>query len=462
VGFVGHPYIPNTREIREQMLREIGVASIDELFADIPAKIRLRRKLKLPGQMSELEVKRHVHAILARNRPFTKMLSFMGGGVWPHLIPSHVKELVRRSEFLTSYTPYQPEVSQGMLQALFEYQSMICELTGMDVANSSMYDWSTSLGEAALMCSRVTGRQKFIVPALIDPERFSTLRNYVSGPGLELIKISYDSETGQLDTSQLRKELGDDVAGVYVENPSYLGFLETQVDEVANAAHKAGAIFVVGVNPISLGLLKAPGDYGADIVIGEGQPLGNPVSFGGPLLGVFACRDEVKLVRQMPGRLVGMTTALHGKTRGYAMVLQTREQHIRRERATSSICSNEALCAVTAAVYLASFGSRGLRELGEACAANASYAMRKLRTIRGLKVPIFDAPHFNEFTVGYDDIGMSLAKLNAGLLKRDIHGGKPLRGEFPELGEAALMCVTELHTKDDIDRLINALEEILG
>jgi len=459
---VGHPYIPNTREIRGQMLREIGVASVDELFADIPAKIRLRRELKLPGPMSELEVKRHVQAMLARNRPFTQMPSFLGGGVWPHHIPAHVRELVRRSEFLTSYTPYQPEVSQGMLQALFEYQSMICELTGMDVANASMYDWATSLGEAALMCARVTGRRKFIVPKLISPERFSTLQNYVSGPGLELIKIGYDSRTGQLDLSQLRKELGGDVAGVYVENPSYLGFLETHVDEVAKAAHEAGALFVVGVNPISLGLLRAPGDYGADIVIGEGQPLGNPVSFGGPLLGIFACRDEVKLVRQMPGRLIGMTTTLDGKTRGYVMVLQTREQHIRRERATSSICSNEALCGVAAAIYLASLGPRGLRELGEACAANANYAMRKLRAIKGLKVPIFDAPHFNEFTLNCDDRGMSVAKLNAELLKRNIQGGKPLRGEFPELGETSLMCVTELHTKEDIDRLASALAEIAG
>jgi len=459
---VGHPYIPNTREIREQMLREIGVASVDELFADIPVKIRLKRGLKLPGQMSELEVKRHVQAILERNRPFTKMLSFLGGGVWPHHIPTHVRELVRRSEFLTSYTPYQPEVSQGMLQALFEYQSMICELTGMDVANASMYDWATSLGEAALMCARVTGRRKFIVPALINPERFSTLQNYVSGPGLEIIKIGYNNRTGQLDLPQLRRELGEDVAGVYVENPSYLGFLETQVDEIAKAAHEAGALFVAGVNPISLGLLRAPGDYGADIVIGEGQPLGNPVSFGGPLLGIFACRDDVKLMRQMPGRLIGMTTALDGKTRGYAMVLQTREQHIRRERATSSICSNEALCAVTAAIYLSSLGPRGLRELGEACAANANYAMRKLRVIKGLKVPIFDASHFNEFTLNCDDTGMSVAKLNAGLLKRDIQGGKPLRGEFPELGETSLMCVTELHTKEDIDHLIDALAEIVG
>jgi len=300
------------------------------------------------------------------------------------------------------------------------------------------------------------------VPKLINPERFSTLQNYVSGPGLELIKIGYDSRTGQLDLFQLRRELGEDVAGVYVENPSYLGFLETHADEVAKAVHEAGALFVVGVNPISLGLLRAPGDYGADIVIGEGQPLGNPMSFGGPLLGIFACRDEVKLVRQMPGRLIGMTTVLDGKTRGYVMVLQTREQHIRRERATSSICSNEALCGVAAAIYLASLGPRGLRELGEACAANANYTMRKLRAIKGLKVPIFDAPHFNEFTLNCDDIGISVAKLNAELLRRDIQGGKPLRGEFLELGETSLMCVTEFHTKEDIDRLASALAEIAG
>lgn len=459
---MGHPYIPNVREIQKQMLREIGTESVDELFADISSKIRLKRKLKLPDAMSELEVKRHVQGMLAKNKPFTQMLSFLGGGVWPHHVPAHVRELLRRSEFLTSYTPYQPEVSQGMLQALFEYQSMICELTGMGAANSSMYDWATSLGEAALMCARVTGKRKFIVPELISPERFATLQNYALGPGLELVKIGYDRQTGQLDLSQLRKELGQGVAGVYVENPNYLGFLETQVGEIAKAAHDAGALFVVGINPISLGLLKAPGDYGADIVIGEAQPLGNPVSFGGPLLGIFACRDDAKLARQMPGRLVGITTTLEGKTRGYAMVLQTREQHIRRERATSSICSNEALCAVAAAIYLASLGPRGLLELGEACAANANYAMRKLKTVEGLKVPIFNAPHFNEFTLNCDDTGNSAAKLNAELLKRDIQGGKPLRGEFPELGETSLMCVTELHTKDDIDRLVNALAEIVG
>jgi glycine dehydrogenase subunit 1 len=348
-----------------------------------------------------------------------------------------------------------------MLQTLFEYQSMIAELVGLDAANASMYDWATALGEAALMCARVTRRKRFLVPKLINPERFSTLQNYASGAGLEIVKIGHDRATGQLDLNQLRKELGREAAGVYIENPSYLGFLETQVDEIATATHEVGALFVVGVNPISLGLFRAPGDYGADIVVGEGQPLGNPISFGGPLLGIFACRGDVKLVRQMPGRLIGMTTTLDGKMRGYCMVLQTREQHIRRERATSSICTNEALSAVAAAIYLASLGPRGLQRLAELCAANASYAMKKLNAVKGLKAPIFNAPHFNEFTLNCDDTRMSIEKLNAGLLKRGIQGGKPICKEFPEFGETALLCTTELHSREDIDRLVNALKGLL-
>ena len=458
---MGHPYIPNTREIREQMLREIGVASIDELFADIPEQIRLKRPLELPGPMSELEVRRHVREMLSKNRPLTEVLSFIGGGPWPHYIPAHVWALLQRSEFSTSYTPYQAEASQGMLQALFEYQSLICELTGLGVANASLYDWATALGEAALMCARVTHRKRFLVPALISLERFGVLKNYVSGPGLEVVKIGYDRRTGQLDLSRLRSELGKDVAGVYVENPGYLGFLETQVDEIADLAHKAEALFVVGVNPISLGLLKPPGEYGADLVIGEGQPLGNPISFGGPLLGIFACRDDSKLIRQIPGRLIGMTTTMDGKVRGFAMTLQAREQHVRRERATSSICTNEALCAMAAAIYLSSLGPHGLRGLGEVCAANASYAMEKLGAIGGLRVPIFDAPHFNEFTLSCDDMGMSIDELNTKLLQRNIFGGKPVRDEFPELGETALLCTTELHSREDIDRLVGSIAEIV-
>jgi glycine dehydrogenase subunit 1 len=457
---MGHPYIPNTPEIRERMLKEIKVSSINELFSDIPDRVRLKRKLDLPG-MSELEVRRHLQGMLSKNRPFTRMLSFLGAGAWPHHVPAHVRDLVRRSEFLTSYTPYQPEASQGMLQALFEYQSLIGELVGLEVANASMYDWASSLGEAALLCARVTRRRRFLVPELISHERLSTLQSYASGPKLELTKVGYDSSKGLLDFSQLEKQLDDEVAGVYIENPSYLGFLETQVEDIARVAHGAGALFVVGVNPISLGLLKPPGEYGADVVIGEGQPLGNPVGFGGSGLGIFACRDDRKLIRQMPGRLIGMTATTEGKTRGFTMVLQTREQHIRREKATSSICTNKALRAVAAAIYLSSLGPEGLRELGEICVVNASYAMKKLDAIDGLKVPIFKAHHFNEFTVNSDEAGILAAELNARLLDRGIQGGKPLCDEFPELGQTSLWCTTELHTKADIDKLADTLTEIV-
>jgi glycine dehydrogenase subunit 1 len=457
-----HHYIPNVHETREQMLRELGVSCLDELFSDIPPRVRLGRRLDLPAAMSEIQVKRHVQEILSKNKPFTRMPSFLGSGAWPHHVPAHVKSIVRRAEFLTSYTPYQPEASQGILQALFEYQSLICELTGLDAANASMYDWATALGEAALMCARVTGRRKFIVPQLISRERLSVLRNYSSGPVLRIVEVGYDRRTGELDLERLRGELDEDTAGVYVENPSYLGFLETQVKEIAEAAHKVGSLYVVGVNPISLGILRAPGDYGADIVVGEGQPLGNPVCFGGPALGIFACRGEERLIRQMPGRLIGMTTTIDGKMRGFTMTLQTREQHIRRERATSNICSNEALCAVAAAVYLSSLGPQGLRELAETCAANARYAMGRLGEVDGLEVPIFDSPHFNEFTLRCAGQEITIESFNERLLKRGIQGGKPIRDEFPELGEASLLCTTELHTKEDIDKLVEGAAQAVG
>lgn len=456
---MAHPFIPNTKETREQMLREIGLSDAAELFKDIPPEVRLKNRLNLPPAMPELAVSNHVRAILSKNRSFTKMPTFLGGGVWPHYLPAHVRQVVKRSEFLTSYTPYQPETSQGMLQALFEYQSLIAELVGLDVANASMYDWATSLGEAALMCARITGRGKFIVPRIVSKDRLSVLKNYAAGPSLEIVEVGCDSESGQMDLSQLDGMVDKGTAGVYVENPSYLGFVETQVDEIAEIAHKNGALFVVGVNPISLGLLKPPGDYGADIVIGEGQPLGNPVSFGGPTLGIFACRDEQRFLRQLPGRLIGMTKTVDGSARGFTMVLQTREQHIRREKATSNICSNEALCAVAAAVYLVTLGPRGLRQLAEVCASNASYLMKRLEVIDGLRVPIFKSPHFNEFTLQRSS--GSISQLNTELLKRGIHGGKPLFREFPELGESALVCTTELHSKKNLDDFAEAVREIV-
>ncbi|KXB09337.1 hypothetical protein AKJ35_00960 [candidate division MSBL1 archaeon SCGC-AAA833F18] len=442
------------------MLKEIGFDNIEELFSDIPKEIRLNRKLDIP-KLSELELDRHMKFTLSKNSPYTRAISFLGGGVWPHYVPAHVREIVRRSEFLTSYTPYQAEASQGMLQALFEYQSFISELTGLEVSNASTYDWASALGEAALMTTRITKRDKFLVPEFISPPRLSVLKNYATPAGIEIVKIPQDHSTGQIDLSKLEEKISEDTAGVYIENPSYLGFLETQPNKIADITREENALFVVGVNPISLGLLKPPGDYGADIVVGEGQPLGNPVSFGGPALGIFACRGERKFIRQLPGRLIGMTTEEEGKTRGFSMVLQTREQHIRRERATSSICTNQSLCAVAAAVYLASLGPSGLRDLAKSCAGSAQYAMEKLNSLNDVKAPIFDAPHFNEFTVSLDESSISTEEAASKLLSRGIHAGKPIDGEFPELENASLWCTTELHSKEDIDWLVTSLKEIL-
>ena len=459
-----HPYIPNSQqEIKDGMMREIGIETIDELYADIPEKYRLKKALNLPKEaLSELEVKKHVENLLSKNKTFNDMPIFLGAGCWPHYVPAVVKEIVQRSEFLTSYTPYQPEISQGMLQALFEYQSMMCELTQMEVANCSVYDWASALGEAARMTSRVTGRSEVLIPKIVHPERAATLSVYAEPAGINVEQITYDRETGQMSLEDLEGRISDKTAAVYVENPSYLGFIETQVDEIARVAHSHGALVIVGVDPTSLGIFKPPGEYSADIVIGEAQPLGNAMNFGGPLLGIFACRDDMHLIRQMPGRIIGMTTTIDGDKRGFCMTLQTREQHIRREKATSNICTNEALCAVASAVYMALLGPQGLRELGETIMCKANYAMRLLSEIKGVKTPIFKSVHFKEFTVNLDKMGLSVNEVHKKLLQHGVHGGRDLSKDFPELGEASLYCVTETHSKTDIERLARTLEEILA
>jgi glycine dehydrogenase subunit 1 len=457
-----HPYIPNSvPETKKEMMRQIGIQSIEELYVDVPQRFRLRRRLNLPKPATEHEVRRRVEALLSKNKTQKDMPMFLGAGCWPHYVPAVVEAVTQRAELLTSYTPYQPEVSQGMLQALFEYQSMICEVAGMEVANCSMYDWSSALGEAVRMASRLTHRTEALVPKIVHPERAATLQTYVEPAGLRIKPVGYDSETGQLDLEDLKAKISENSAAVYIENPTYLGFIETQVEDIAEEAHDHGALFIVGVDPTSLGVLEPPGEYGADIVVGEGQPLGNPMNYGGPLLGIFACRDDMTLIRQMPGRVIGMTTTLDGKRAGFCMALQTREQHIRRERATSNVCSNEALCAVAAAVYLALLGPQGLRELGEAIMGRARYAMQLLAEIEGVKAPVFKSVHFKEFTVNLDEAGKTVREVHEGLLQRQVHGGKDITREFPELGETALYCVTEIHSKEEIDRLAQALEEVL-
>lgn len=459
-----HPYIPNSlQEIKQEMMREIGIRSIEELFSDIPEKFRLKRKLNVPEKgLSEFEVKKHVEALLSRSETCNDMPVFLGAGCWPHYVPAVVKEIARRSEFLTSYTPYQPETSQGMLQALFEYQSMICEITGMGVANCSMYDWASALGEAARMAARVKGRREILIPKIISPERAAALKVYAEPAGISVRQVEFDAEKGHINLEDLRNAISDKTAAVYIENPSYLGFIETQVDEISKETHANDALFIVGVDPTSLGILRPPGDYEADIVIGEAQPLGNSMNFGGPLLGIFTCREDMALVRQMPGRIIGMTTSQDGTKNGFCMTLQTREQHIRREKATSNICSNEALCSVASAAYMALLGPEGLRELGETVMYNANYAVHLLSKIGGVKAPVFKSAHFKEFTVNLDATGLSVKDVNQKLLGRRIHGGKDVSSEFSELGQTALYCVTEMHSRNEIESLAAALEGVLG
>ncbi len=458
-----NPYIPNSsRNTIEKMLEEIGVKSIDELYRDIPRSIPKHELKGLPRPHSEIEVRRILDSIVRKNRTIHEMPTFLGAGAWPHYVPAVVDTIVSRSEFLTSYTPYQPEISQGMLQALFEYQSVMAELLDMDVANSSLYDWSAALGEAALMAKRVTERDIILIPRIIHPDRLKVLKTYTEAAGIKIEQIPYDKETGQLLLQELRNRLSENVAAVYIENPSYLGFIEEQVDDISKTTHEKGSLLIVGVDPTSLGVLRPPGDYDADIAIGEGQPLGSHLNFGGPLLGIISCREDMKIIRQMPGRLVGLTTTMEGNKIGFVLTLQTREQHIRREKATSNITSNEALCALAALVYCCLLGAKGFRELGEIILTNANYAMKGLSRIDGLKAPIFQSSHFKEFTLNTDRKDKSIDYFNNELLKRGIQGGHPIVNEFPELGNTALVCVTELHTKEDIDLLIEASEDIVG
>jgi glycine dehydrogenase subunit 1 len=443
------------------MLTKIGKKSINDLYSDVDDRIILKRELDLPSALSELEVEREVRSILEKNISFSKTPVFLGSGVWPHHVPAAVDAIVGRTEFYTSYTPYQAEISQGMLQSLFEYQSLMAELLEMDIVNSSMYDWASALGEAARMAGRITHRDRLLVSQVIAPERMAVLRAYAEPANLRIDLVAEDEKTGQVDTLDLQEKISDDYAAVYIENPNFFGCIESNVHKISEMVHKKGVLFIVGIDPISLGILKAPGEYGADIVVGEGQPLGNHMNFGGPLLGVFACRNENRLLRQMPGRLIGLTESLEEKAPGYCMVLQTREQHIRRERATSNICSNEALCAVAAAVYLSLLGPRGIKQLGENIIRRSHYVMSKLSQIKGVKAPLFDSCHFKEFVVNIDTEKGEIEDVQRELLETGIQGGRIIKNAFPRYGESAVYCVTEKHSQEMIDRLTTAFNSIL-
>ncbi len=371
-----------------------------------------------------------------------------------HHIPSVVDEILSRGEFYTAYTPYQPEISQGMLQAMFEYQSQICELTGMDVANSSMYDWGTALGEAGRMALRVTRRHRILVGKNTSPERLRILNTYCAPAGAQIDLIDLDKKSGMIDLQSLESKLDDQTAAVYFENPNFLGIIEETVEDISSKVHSRGALVLTGVDPSTLGVMKPPGKYGADIVVGDGQPLGVYPNFGGPLIGIFATKMDPQLLRQMPGRLIGLTHQKDNPNRrGYVMVLQTREQHIRRENATSNICTNEALFALAVSIFLATMGPKGMEELGEHMLAKAHYAQRRLQE-EGLEAPYFTGPFFGELSLRTN---LNSQELSKKLASQGILGGLPLGRFYKEFQNISLFSFNETHTLEDIERLVSSL-----
>ncbi len=436
-------YIPNTAGQRQQMLHEIGMSGADELFACVPEDVRLKRGLDLPEAMSEPELMAHMKQLAARNTNCDDAVCFLGAGAYDHFIPSVVHHVLSRQEFYTAYTPYQPEISQGTLQAIFEFQSMICMLTGMDVANASMYDGASALAEAAMMACRASGRNEVLVCRSVSRSSRETLGTYAHFKGVKAVEFGY--QNGKVDLSALESAVSDSTAAVIIQSPNFFGVIE-DVAAIAEIAHNHKAALIVSCDPVSLGLLASPGSLGADIAVGEGQPLGIPVSFGGPYLGLFAAKQE--WLRKMPGRIVGETVDKNGR-RGFVLTIQAREQHIRREKATSNICSNEALCALAATVYLTAMGRQGLKEVAEQCAAKSRYAYDKLIGT-GKFEPLFDAPFFREFALRYTG---DVASLNARLLKRGIIGGYDAGKDYEELQGAWLVAVTEKRTKQEIDAL---------
>ncbi len=437
----------------KEIMDFIKIKKIDELFSDIPEDVRID-KLDIPDGMDEHSLRILARNIMRKNITAFDMPIFLGAGVYNHYIPSSVFAIISRSEFITSYTPYQPEISQGMLQTLFEYQSYIAELTGMDVANSSMYDFSTALGEAGRMAYAINEKKEILVPKNMLWEKKSVLWNYVKGLGMKIVEYPYDLKNGKVDLEKLKSLINENTAAVYAENPNFFGIID---DNILKIREMGKFVFIVGVNPISLGLLKPPVDYGADIVIGEGQILGNAMNFGGPLLGIFATKMEY--LRKMPGRLIGMSRDKNGK-RAFVMTFQTREQHIRRAKATSNICSNEALCAVASSAYLSVLGKSGLEKVAETNMKRARYAMEKITAINGYKLA-FNSPFFNEFLIKLpkDEI-----QIHNHLLSKGIHGGYLLntfsRGSYPEIGNGMIFNVTEVHTDEQIDMLVDALKEV--
>jgi glycine dehydrogenase subunit 1 len=446
-------YISNTETDRREMLAAIGVDSFTDLLAPLPEAIRYQGALPIPPALDEFSLVRHLQSLAAQNADLESHLCFLGAGIYDHFRPTVVGAMASRGEFATSYTPYQPEVSQGMLQAIYEYQTLICALTGMDLSNASMYDAATGLAEAALMACHVADRTEVVIIGTVHPHYRQVVASYMDSTGHTRIEIPHAN--GVTDLEALRRVLSEKTACVAFQHPNFFGNLE-DVAALVEAARQVGALAVASVDPISLGLLKPPGEYDVDIVVGEGQSLGSAMGFGGPLLGFFACKKT--FVRSFPGRIVGATTDQQGR-RGYTMTLRTREQDIRREKATSNICTNEALLALAATVYLCELGKTGMRQVADLCLQKAHYACAELAKLPGVSVSFPNGRFFKEFVVR---LPVAPEEVNRRLLAHKIVGGLPLGPYYPDLKDAMLLCVTETKTKEDIDRLVAAVREASG
>ena len=446
------PFIPTTDSNRREMLKTIGVTDFEELLSPIPENLRFKGELDLPEPLSEFEVTKLIQGIADKNAHTGTHICFLGGGAYDHFIPAAVDHIISRSEFYTAYTPYQPEVSQGNLQSIYEYQTMIADLTGMDVANASMYDGASALAEAALLLHGQTRREEILVSRTVHPFYREVVKTYCQRSGIVLKEI--DIENGITDIQKLQQTVTEKTAGVLIQHPNFFGLLE-KVEEIEKITHEKGGLFSVSVDPISLAILKPPGDYNADVVTGEGQALGNTLAFGGPYLGIFAVKQA--LVRRLPGRLVGVTVDTQGR-RGFVLTLQTREQHIRREKATSSICTNEQLCALASTIYLALMGKQGLPHVARLCLQKAHYMAQQLQKVRGVEL-LFPGPFFKEFAIRCPVDPKQIIKE---LRKENIFAGIDLNRFDYNIKDGLLIAVTEKRTREEIDRYVEVLKKIVS
>lgn len=456
-----HPYIPNmVPEVKKEMLDEIGVDSIKELYSCIPEELHFKGTMNIPKALNELELRRHIDGLLNKNTSTSEYLNFLGAGCWQHFVPAVCDEVNQRSEFLTAYAG-EPYEDHGRFQALFEYQSLMAELVDMEVVNVPTFDWGQAASTSIRMASRITNRSKILLASTVGPERKKIITNYGT-PQLTFEDVNFDLNSGLMDLSDLEEKLSNDVAAIYFENPSYLGFIESQGQEISNLAKKYGALMVVGVDPISLGIIAPPSQYGADIVCGDLQPLGMHMNYGGGQAGFIATHNDPTFVNEYPSRLFGIIPTVKEGEYGFGDIAYHRTSFADRENGKESVGTQTALWGITAGVYLSLMGPNGMYDLGQAIMQNSQYAVMQLNKIKNVRGSRITSPFFKEFIIDFNDTGLTVEEINSQLLEHKIFGGKNLSLEFPQYGQSALYCVTEVHTKEDIDRLVNVLSKIVS